>query len=152
MHWDNVGFGGATGTSCPACSGCAGYYRRGGAGSGCRGMELIAHHPVMNCKWLPVQTVRTDMPQGRILMELIRSGISAICMHTNLDIAEGGVNDCLAQAVGIKRSGAAGRRRMRACRRVAGRKWRWMPFCPMQPGRCIAAGCAMCLQENRSAA
>ena len=46
------------------------------------GMELIvAHHPVMNCKWLPVQTVRTDTPQGRILMELIRSGISAICMH-----------------------------------------------------------------------
>ena len=66
------------------------------------GMELIvAHHPVMNCKWLPVQTVRTDTPQGRILMELIRSGISAICMHTNLDIAEGGVNDCLAQAVGL---------------------------------------------------
>lgn len=66
------------------------------------GAELIvAHHPVMNCKWLPVQTVRTDTPQGRVLTELIRSGVSAICMHTNLDITEGGVNDCLAQAVGL---------------------------------------------------
>lgn len=30
------------------------------------GAELIvAHHPLMNCHWLPVQTVRADTPQGR---------------------------------------------------------------------------------------
>ena len=50
------------------------------------GMELIvAHHPVMNCKWLPVQTVRTDMPQGRILMELIRSG--KMCIRDSNEVA-----------------------------------------------------------------
>lgn len=66
------------------------------------GAELIvAHHPVMNCKWLPVQTVRDDTPQGRILTKMLQRGISGICMHTNLDIAEGGVNDMLAQALGI---------------------------------------------------
>ena len=60
---------------------------------------IVAHHPVMNCKWLPVQSVRTDTPQGHLLLKLLLHGISAICMHTNLDAAEGGVNDCLAEAL-----------------------------------------------------
>ncbi|MBR5471290.1 MAG: Nif3-like dinuclear metal center hexameric protein [Oscillibacter sp.] len=60
---------------------------------------IVAHHPVMNCKWLPVQSVRNDTPQGHLLLKLLRNGVSAICMHTNLDAAEGGVNDCLAEAL-----------------------------------------------------
>lgn len=65
-----------------------------------KGCELIvAHHPVMNCKWLPVQTVRTDTPQGHLLIKLLTHGVAAICMHTNLDIAQGGVNDRLAKAL-----------------------------------------------------
>ena len=64
------------------------------------GAELIvAHHPLMNCAWTPVQTVRTDNYQGRLLTKLIRSGVGAICMHTNLDVAPGGVNDALAEAL-----------------------------------------------------
>ena len=58
---------------------------------------IVAHHPVMNCAWHQVQTVRTDDRQGRVLTELIRHNIAAICMHTNLDAAEGGVNDLLAE-------------------------------------------------------
>ena len=62
------------------------------------GCELIvAHHPVMNCRWLPVQSIREDTPQGHLLVKLLRNGISAICMHTNLDVAWGGVNDILAE-------------------------------------------------------
>ena len=62
------------------------------------GCELIvAHHPVMNCRWLPVQSIREDTPQGHLLLKLLRNGISAICMHTNLDVAWGGVNDILAE-------------------------------------------------------
>lgn len=60
---------------------------------------IVSHHPVMNCKWLPVQTIREDHPQGRLLLKLLRSHISVICMHTNLDAAEGGVNDILAGAL-----------------------------------------------------
>lgn len=60
---------------------------------------IVSHHPVMNCKWLPVQTVREDRPQGRLLLKLLRNNISAICMHTNLDAARGGVNDLLAKAL-----------------------------------------------------
>lgn len=67
-----------------------------------KGCQLIAaHHPVMNCAWNQVQTVRTDDRQGRVLTELIRHGIAAICMHTNLDAAEGGVNDILAEKLGL---------------------------------------------------
>lgn len=67
-----------------------------------RGCQLIvAHHPVMNCAWHPVQTVRADDRQGRTLTALLRGGVAAICMHTNLDAAEGGVNDQLAKALGL---------------------------------------------------
>ena len=63
---------------------------------------IVAHHPIMNCKWSQVQTVRDDTFQGSLLTRLLRANVSAICMHTNLDIAEGGVNDVLAQALGIR--------------------------------------------------
>ena len=36
---------------------------------------------------------------------LLQNGISAICMHTNLDAAPGGVNDTLADALGMDREG-----------------------------------------------
>lgn len=62
---------------------------------------IVAHHPVMNCTWHKVQNVRTDNAQGRMIMQMIRHGISAICMHTNLDAADGGVNDVLAEKLGL---------------------------------------------------
>lgn len=66
------------------------------------GCELIvAHHPVMNCRWHLVQSVRRDTPQGRLLMKLLCGGVSCICMHTNLDAAPGGVNDRLAEVLGL---------------------------------------------------
>lgn len=74
-----------------------------------KGCELIvAHHPVMNCKWLPVQSVRSDTPQGHLLMKLLRGNVSVICMHTNLDTANGGVNDCLAEALELIDPGPLG--------------------------------------------
>lgn len=67
----------------------------------CRADVIVAHHPVMNCAWHPVQRVRSDDAQGRMLIAMIRNGISAICMHTNLDAAQGGVNDALAEKLGL---------------------------------------------------
>lgn len=67
-----------------------------------RGANLIvAHHPVMNCNWNPVQTIRDDDPRGRLFCRLVEQGLSAICMHTNLDRAHGGVNDVLAAMLGL---------------------------------------------------
>ena len=82
-----------------------------------KGCQLIvAHHPVMNCKWLPVQTVRTDTPQGHLLLKLLLNGVSAICMHTNLDAADNGVNDCLAKALRLEDPGPLGREEEKLCR------------------------------------
>ena len=63
---------------------------------------IVAHHPVMNCAWRPVQTIRGDDIQGRKLIRLLTHDIAAICMHTNLDAAAGGVNDVLAAALGLE--------------------------------------------------
>ena len=62
---------------------------------------IVSHHPVMNCAWHEVQTLRADDAQGRLLRYLVRHGLAACCMHTNLDAADGGVNDCLAHALGL---------------------------------------------------
>ena len=68
------------------------------------GAELIvAHHPVMNCAWRPVQNLLEEDMQGTVLRRLIRQDIAAICMHTNLDAAQGGVNDALAQRLGLEK-------------------------------------------------
>ncbi len=64
------------------------------------GAELIVtHHPLIFDKLSAV--VASDSVGGRVL-RLVKSGISLICMHTNLDAAQGGVNDVLARSIGLK--------------------------------------------------
>lgn len=62
---------------------------------------IVAHHPVMNCAWEKVQSIRDDTVQGSILIKMLTGGLSGICMHTNLDAVEGGVNDALARRLGL---------------------------------------------------
>lgn len=63
------------------------------------GAELIvAHHPLI---FTPLKRVTDEDQEGRLVIRLIRSGICVICMHTNLDVASSGVNDALAQRLGI---------------------------------------------------
>ena len=57
---------------------------------------IVSHHPLI---FHPLSSVCTEDVTGRKVMRLVRSGISAICMHTNLDIAEGGVNDTLMEVL-----------------------------------------------------
>ncbi len=55
---------------------------------------IISHHPVI---FSPLKAIGPqDMP-----FLLVQAGISAICMHTNLDAAAGGVNDMLADILGM---------------------------------------------------
>lgn len=62
------------------------------------GAELIvSHHPVL----FSAKSVTEDTTEGRHILHLAESGIAAICMHTNLDAADGGVNDALAEALGL---------------------------------------------------
>ena len=58
------------------------------------GAELIvSHHPVI---FSPARHVTDQDPAGRRLLALLEHNVAAICAHTNLDIAAGGVNDALA--------------------------------------------------------
>lgn len=59
---------------------------------------IVSHHPVI---FHPLKAVCAKDPVGRRLMMLVRHRIGAICCHTNLDAVQGGVNDCLAQALGL---------------------------------------------------
>ena len=58
---------------------------------------IVAHHPVI---FTPLSRVLDNDLTGRRVIRLIQSGISAVCMHTNLDRLEGGVNTALAFALG----------------------------------------------------
>ena len=58
---------------------------------------VVSHHPL----FFGLKTVSSLDPQGMKALELCRSGIAAVCMHTNLDAADGGVNDALAARLGL---------------------------------------------------
>ena len=65
-----------------------------------KGCQLIlAHHPVI---WGKLGQVTDESATGRKVLALIEKGIAAICAHTNLDAAEGGVNTALAQRLGLE--------------------------------------------------
>ena len=67
------------------------------------GAELIvAHHPVI---FNPVKSVTDETLTGQVLLALAEQKIAAICAHTNLDAALGGVNDCLAEALELTEIG-----------------------------------------------
>lgn len=56
---------------------------------------IVSHHPVI---FSPLKKLgMQDVP-----FRLVQAGISAICMHTNLDAAEGGVNEVLAGIFGMQ--------------------------------------------------
>ena len=55
----------------------------------------MAHHPVI------FDPLKKLGPQD-VPFQLVRAGISAICMHTNLDAAAGGVNEVLAGIFGMQ--------------------------------------------------
>lgn len=56
---------------------------------------IITHHPVI---FEPLKSVL----KGSVVYECVLNNISVISMHTNLDSAVGGVNDCLANALGLE--------------------------------------------------
>lgn len=67
------------------------------------GAELIvSHHPLI---FGSIKSVTDGDLTGRKLVALLGRGMSAICMHTNLDAAQGGVNDALAAALGAQVQG-----------------------------------------------
>lgn len=55
---------------------------------------IVTHHPVI---FSGLKTLTADS----LCYRLLKSGISVVSMHTNLDVGAGGVNDQLCRAVGL---------------------------------------------------
>lgn len=59
---------------------------------------IIAHHPMI---FSELKTIRADQPVGRLILKAIQNGVNIFAAHTNLDIAAGGINDLLANRLGL---------------------------------------------------
>jgi dinuclear metal center YbgI/SA1388 family protein len=63
---------------------------------------IIAHHAII---FRALAHLQTDTPHGRLYEKLIKHDIAVYIAHTNLDVADGGVNDMLASALGLEVTG-----------------------------------------------
>ncbi|PUA38931.1 Nif3-like dinuclear metal center hexameric protein [Paenibacillus elgii] len=59
---------------------------------------IIAHHAII---YRPLPHIQTDTPAGRLYERLIKHDIAVYIAHTNLDVADGGINDMMAEAIGL---------------------------------------------------
>ena len=60
---------------------------------------IVSHHPII---FRAIKNVRLDLPLGNKIARLLQNNLSVFAAHTNLDIAAGGVNDVLAEKIGLK--------------------------------------------------
>ncbi len=63
-----------------------------------RAQMIVSHHPPI---WEPLRALRTDDPGIRLCTDIAAAGMAAYAAHTNLDLAPGGVNDVLAERLGL---------------------------------------------------
>lgn len=59
---------------------------------------LITHHPVFI---EPIRRITPDNLVGKTLLTAGETGVSILSLHTNLDAAPGGLNDHIAQLIGL---------------------------------------------------
>jgi len=60
---------------------------------------IICHHPLI---FEPLAHLREDGPPGDLLCSVVRSGLAVYAAHTNLDAAPRGVNEALAETLGLR--------------------------------------------------
>ncbi|NVY95833.1 Nif3-like dinuclear metal center hexameric protein [Lactobacillus sp. DCY120] len=60
---------------------------------------IVAHHPVM---FHPATNLDTRDPQNQMYAQLLQHQITVYAAHTNVDKATGGMNDWLAQKLGLQ--------------------------------------------------
>lgn len=65
-----------------------------------RGCQLlVTHHPLI---FKSLRQLTTHTTVGRLALTAARHGLALLAMHTNYDIADDGLNDLLAQKLGLK--------------------------------------------------
>lgn len=62
---------------------------------------IVSHHPL----FFSISNASTESLIGRKIVSILEAGMSAICLHTNLDSARGGVNDTLMEVLGAETEG-----------------------------------------------
>lgn len=60
---------------------------------------IITHHPFI---WDPLYKLDYDNPKIKVILKMIKHDIALYSMHTNLDVASGGVNDTLSEVLGLQ--------------------------------------------------
>lgn len=68
----------------------------------CSAQLIVSHHPLL---FTAIKSVTDEDGKGRKILSMATHGISVICLHTNLDTADGGVNDALMAALGGRVTG-----------------------------------------------
>ena len=59
---------------------------------------LVTHHPVL---LNPIKRVVASELTGRVILSAAKANVDIISLHTNLDAAQGGLNDFLSQLLGL---------------------------------------------------
>lgn len=60
---------------------------------------ILTHHPLI---FKPLSRLTDTDSVGKRVLECVANGIAVLSYHTRLDCLEGGVNDCLAAALGLE--------------------------------------------------
>lgn len=60
---------------------------------------LFTHHPLI---FSPLSHIDIHAYPGKVIAKAIKSNISIVAAHTNLDVAQGGINDIMADLLGLQ--------------------------------------------------
>jgi dinuclear metal center YbgI/SA1388 family protein len=63
-----------------------------------RAQLIVSHHPIL---FRPTKNLTAATTEGRMVLELVRAGIAVYSPHTAFDNCPGGINDLLAQKLGL---------------------------------------------------
>jgi dinuclear metal center YbgI/SA1388 family protein len=59
---------------------------------------LVVHHPPI---FKPLANIDLSSPEGRVIESALRNNVAVFAAHTNFDTVEGGMNDVLAERLGL---------------------------------------------------
>ncbi len=98
-EWDNTGLLLRCGDTVGSVLVCLDVTQAVADEAAARGCDMIlAHHPLL---FSPVKSLDYSHPTQGVLMSLVRNGISLYAAHTSFDRAPGGINDALAELLGL---------------------------------------------------
>ncbi len=60
---------------------------------------ILSHHPII---FSPMKSILESNYVGKVVIEAIKASIALLSCHTNMDLADGGINDSLANYLGGK--------------------------------------------------